>query len=325
MASASRKRLTSSLPLELGLGLALALPAGMAALGLAQEGYLSDPHAAYLAKVYLALDRGRLELVGFSYPPLPLLLLLLWPSPAAPPILGAAALGLGLALLLAEAKRQAQILPLLLSVGFLLSPLPLYLLAEDFAQVLGLVLLWWAWTLYRRWLEEGLSFFLFASGIVLGLAVYATPFALPLGVLFALGIGLFRRVEPRAWAAASLVLLFPLLATTSAWAYLSWLFTGGGVFLYAALPQETPPLGEVFLASPAYLLTGLFLLLRFRPSLLLYLAPLLALLALPPLGFGYSLSLAVSFSSFSPSGVCRALPRAGESWGPPSWLGFCRL
>ncbi|RTH04370.1 hypothetical protein CSW47_06855, partial [Thermus scotoductus] len=45
----------------------------MAALGLTQEGYLSDLHAAYLAKVYLALDRGRLEFLGFSYPPLPLL------------------------------------------------------------------------------------------------------------------------------------------------------------------------------------------------------------------------------------------------------------
>lgn len=82
-------------------------------------------------------------------------------------------------------------------------------MAEDLAQTLGLVFLWWAWTFYRRWLDEGLSFHLFASGLVLGAAVYTTPIALPLGLFFALGLGLFRRLEPPAWAAASLVLLFP--------------------------------------------------------------------------------------------------------------------
>lgn len=310
MASASRKRPTWSPPLELGLGLLLALPAGMAALGLTQEGYLSDLHAAYLTKVYLVLDRGRLEFLGFSYPPLPLLLLLPWPSPWAPPILGTVLLGLGFALLLAEVKRRAGILPLVLAGGFLLSPWPIHLLAQDFAQVLGLVLLWWAWTLYLRWLEEGLSFFLFASGLVLSLAVYATPFALPLGVLFALGIGLLRRMEPRAWAAASLVLLFPLLFTTLAWTYLGWLFTGGGIFLYRALPQETPPLGEVFLASPAYVAGGLFLLARVRPGLLLYLVPLFVLLALPPLGFGYTLPVATALLLlFALGGLPRLAPK----------------
>lgn len=71
MASASRKRPSLSLPLEPLLGLLLALPVGVAALALVQEGYLSHANAAYLGKVYTALDRGKLETLGFSYPPLP--------------------------------------------------------------------------------------------------------------------------------------------------------------------------------------------------------------------------------------------------------------
>ena len=293
MASASRKRPSLSLPLEPLLGLLLALPVGVAALALVQEGYLSHANAAYLGKVYTALDRGKLETLGFSYPPLPLLLLLPWPSPWAPAVLGALALGLGFGLLLTEARRRSEPLLLVLFAGFLLSPAPFYLVAEDLAQTLGLVFLWWAWTFYRRWLDEGLSFHLFASGLVLGAAVYTTPIALPLGLFFALGLGLFRRLEPPAWAAASLVLLFPLLSTLFAWGYLSWTFTGETAFLYAALPKETPSLGTVLLASPAYLGMGLLILLRPRASFLLYPVPLLLFLALPPLGFGYTLPLAV--------------------------------
>ena len=293
MASASRKRPSLSLPLEPLLGLLLALPVGVAALALVQEGYLRHANAAYLGKVYTALDRGKLETLGFSYPPLPLLLLLPWPSPWAPAVLGALALGLGFGLLLTEARRRSEPLLLVLFAGFLLSPAPFYLVAEDLAQTLGLVFLWWAWTFYRRWLDEGLSFHLFASGLVLGAAVYTTPIALPLGLFFALGLGLFRRLEPPAWAAASLVLLFPLLSTLFAWGYLSWTFTGETAFLYAALPKETPSLGTVLLASPAYLGMGLLILLRPRASFLLYPVPLLLFLALPPLGFGYTLPLAV--------------------------------
>jgi len=293
MASASRKRPSLSLPLEPLLGLLLALPVGVAALALVQEGYLSHANAAYLGKVYTALDRGKLETLGFSYPPLPLLLLLPWPSPWAPAVLGALALGLGFGLLLTEARRRSEPLLLVLFAGFLLSPAPFYLVAEDLAQTLGLVFLWWAWTFYRRWLDEGLSFHLFASGLVLGAAVYTTPIALPLGLFFALRLGLFRRLEPPAWAAASLVLLFPLLSTLFAWGYLSWTFTGETAFLYAALPKETPSLGTVLLASPAYLGMGLLILLRPRASFLLYPVPLLLFLALPPLGFGYTLPLAV--------------------------------
>jgi len=293
MASASRKRPSLSLPLEPLLGLLLALPVGVAALALVQEGYLSHANAAYLGKVYTALDLGKLETLGFSYPPLPLLLLLPWPSPWAPAVLGALALGLGFGLLLTEARRRSEPLLLVLFAGFLLSPAPFYLVAEDLAQTLGLVFLWWAWTFYRRWLDEGLSFHLFASGLVLGAAVYTTPIALPLGLFFALGLGLFRRLEPPAWAAASLVLLFPLLSTLFAWGYLSWTFTGETAFLYAALPKETPSLGTVLLASPAYLGMGLLILLRPRASFLLYPVPLLLFLALPPLGFGYTLPLAV--------------------------------
>ena len=41
--------------------------------------WLSHHHAHVIEKALLVLDRGRLELIGFFYPPLPFLLMLSWP------------------------------------------------------------------------------------------------------------------------------------------------------------------------------------------------------------------------------------------------------
>ncbi|WP_223903130.1 hypothetical protein [Thermus thermophilus] len=142
--------------------------------------------------------------------------------------------------------------------------------------------------------------------------MYTTPFALPLGLFFALGLGLFRKLEPPAWAAASLVLLFPLLSTLFAWGYLSWIFTGEAAFLYEALPKEAPSLGTVLLASPAYLGTGLLALLRPRASFLLYPVPLLLLLVLPAMGFGHTPAMAVGLLFlFALGGLPRLAPGPG--------------
>src|SRR2546428_634200 len=51
--------------------------------------WLSHHHAHVIEKALLALDRGRIELIGFVYPPLPFLLLLPRPSPAFAGLLGA--------------------------------------------------------------------------------------------------------------------------------------------------------------------------------------------------------------------------------------------
>lgn len=61
------------------LAVLAAAPPAVAAWLLVGQGWRSDPHGAFLQRVLFAADRGRLELLGFEYPPLPFLLLL--PSP----------------------------------------------------------------------------------------------------------------------------------------------------------------------------------------------------------------------------------------------------
>lgn len=55
--------------------------------------FLSNHHAHLIEKALIAVDRGRLELIGFVYPPLPFLLLLPWPTAMLASALAALAAG----------------------------------------------------------------------------------------------------------------------------------------------------------------------------------------------------------------------------------------
>src|SRR5690606_12395047 len=74
------------------LALAVALPLALVAAGMAHDGWLSDTHGAFLSRVRFAVERGRLELLGFEYPPLPFLLLVPWATTTATWLLGSAAI-----------------------------------------------------------------------------------------------------------------------------------------------------------------------------------------------------------------------------------------
>lgn len=267
-----------------GLEVLFLVLAGATLLTFPREGALSDLHARFLAQVLYALDRGRLETLGFAYPPLPLLLLLPWPGPWGIALWGGLALGgVGL-LLLREARDRGEGVLLLLPLVLFLSPLAWTVAQADLASTLGLFLLLLAWRRYVTYAQTGLVVHAFVAGLILALAGYATPLALPLGVAFALGLGLFRPLSPPAWAAGALVLLFPLLLGLGTWAYLAWLFTQSPAFLYQGLRGEGGVGAALLPLAAPYLATGAILLGRPSPRLLLYASPLLVLGSLGLLG-----------------------------------------
>ncbi|WP_457637575.1 hypothetical protein [Oceanithermus sp.] len=257
------------------------------------NGYLSDAHAGFLAKAYLAVDRGRLETVGFSYPPLPLLLLLPKATVFTPVVWGslfiATLIYFVISDLYAEKKQMFAVVLLALAA----SPAIWRLSVDDFSQALGVLLIWLAWRFYKRWIEEDYVVYGFYSGIFLGLAVYATPVALPVALLLAAGIGLLKKQTLSAWAAGALVLTFPILVGILIWAYLAWLFTGSWAFLYQIFYYSGLPLRLLLFSSGPYLVALVSLAWRRDRKLIFYalaglIFPLLALR-----GFGYSYAMAV--------------------------------
>jgi len=256
------------------------------------QAYLSDAHAGFLVKAYLAHDRGRLEIVGFSYPPLPLGLLFLYPFLAAPIAWGAAALG---ALAVGSFSSWVQRGRVWLGAALLLliyAPAGHRLVVEDFSQALGLALLWIGWRQYLIWIQEGITAYGFFAGLLFGAAVYTTPVALPFAVLAALSVGPVRRLDVPAWLAAATVLAFPVLAGAWIWAYLAWTFLGNSVFLYEVFRYTpyAPP-------SPLALLFPLAVWFLVPKARLLLLPLLLTLPASRLLHFGFSQDFAFYFLS----------------------------
>jgi len=284
---------------------------GAAAYGIAPE-HLSNTHAQYLSKVLQALARGRFEAIGFSYPPLPLFLLLPWPKPWATVLLGALGLAGVLYLVKEEIQKRKQRFLLALPVTFFLSPIPVELIVKDYAQVMALFLLLLAWKFYIRWLEKRLIFFGFASGLTLGVAIYVTPLALLFALIFAMGFGLFGKWPLATWATGGLILFFPVAIGIGAWAYLAWLFKGSGVFLYDGLQHPAPPFWVLLASTPVYWAVALIILARPSVQSFVYLSPLVALGLANQLGMGYTLAAGVGLLGFF---ALSGMPRRVPVWG----------
>jgi len=257
-----------------------------------QQNYLSNAHAGFLVKAFLAHDRGRLEIVGFSYPPLPLGLLFLYPFLQAPVFWGSLALGTIASVTFKTFWQVRSRALAFATLALLYAPVAFRLVLDDFSQAIGLMLLWLGWRQYLNWIREGITAYGFFAGLLYGAAIYATPVALPLALLSALSIGPARKLKASAWFAAATVLAFPAVVGALIWAYLAWTFTGSEVFLYEVF-RYTPyaPPGVLALLFP---LVAALLNPRSRHSLV----PLL--LTLPAsylLGFGFSQDFAFLFLS----------------------------
>ena len=191
--------------------------------------WMSNHHGHVIEKALLALDRGRVELIGFVYPPLPFLLMLPKPSTLLAGLL-AAVCGGAIVWVLTRILVRAS-LPAAAAAGAvvlgLATPSMFYLFTQSLWEALLLVLLLVGWGQAIEFIWRGNVRAGAIAGFTVGLAFLASYYALLFALPFALAALLFVRTERRgAGPAAAVMLLFPALAAFLSWMYLSWVFTG---------------------------------------------------------------------------------------------------
>lgn len=276
------------------LATAVALPLLLAGLLLARSGYLSDTHGAFLSRVLFALDRGQLELLGFEYPPLPFLMLLPWPTVTLAMLFGALAVWSLTWLTLNECTLRRSILPFVLLLGAVWSPIGVHLVAGDFNEAVGLFALFGGWRHYRRWWETRKTIHGLYTGLWLGVAFYTSPLGLGLALIAGAVLPLlFPRLQIPPFASQLVLLVFPGIAATTTWAYLSWVFTHRVAFPFSPWEPQSPGFLEIVVWTTPYLLVAFFSLLRPKSTTAGVLLPFVLLLAANKVGWHFSLAFAV--------------------------------
>jgi hypothetical protein len=268
-------------------------PLVIASVALAHAGWLSDIHGAFLSHVRFAVDRGQLQLLGFEYPPLPFLLLL--PSPTIGWIIALAAMALfGLVwMVLDDCTWQRSILPLLLLVGMLWTPIGLHLMAGDFNEAVGLLALYIGWRHYRRWWATRRTIHGLLTGLWLGLAFYTSPLGLALALIAGAILPLvFPRLQIPPFASQLVLLAFPGIAAAITWAYLSWVFTHRVAFPFTPWEPMSPGFLTILTWTVPYLLVSLFALRHPRATTAGVLLPLALLVIANRSGWHFSLAFA---------------------------------
>lgn len=271
-----------------------AAPLFVAALLLARSGYLSDTHGAFLSRVLFALDRGQLELLGFEYPPLPFLMLLPWPTVTLAIIFGSLAVFSLAWLVLNDCTMRRSILPFVLLLGALWSPIGLHLVASDFNEAVGLFALYGGWRHYRRWWETRKTIHGLYTGLWLGVAFYTSPLGLGLALIAGAVLPLlFPRLQIPPFASQLVLLVFPGIAATATWAYLSWVFTHRVAFPFSPWEPQSPGFSQIVIWTVPYLLVSFFSLLRPKATTAGVLLPFVLLLGANRVGWHFSLAFAV--------------------------------
>lgn len=314
--------------------LAFGAPFGMLGWYAYRAGFISNLHSHILSKVLLALDRGRLELIGFTYPPLPFILTLARPDPITLIVASAMAAGATMWLLWShlETTRLSRGTKVMLAVLLATTPTTAYLTTQSFNETLAILLFLIAWRFYLAFTNEQATWQGFASGLVLGIAFYASAYTVLYGVLFALATPFFNRDDPHlernqqfpALISKIVILAFPVLMALASWTYLNWLFTGRAFgFLsdpaapvYAFLNPIEQPLSthaDVLLASlrdlikmPVYVAIGFTIVFLHRRGLIVFVFPVLLITIVRALGFYYPEGFALT--TYLVAGIA-ALPR----------------
>lgn len=272
----------------------VAAPMLLAALLLTADGWRSDAHGAFLSRVLFAIDRGQLELLGFEYPPLPFLMLLPSPTITWALVLGALACGSLAWLVVDDCTERRTIVPLVMLITVLWSPIGFYFVAGNFNEGVGLAALYVGWRHYRRWWSTRRTIHGLYTGLWLGLAFYTSPLGLAVALIAGAVLPIiFPRLQIPPFASQLVLLVFPGFATTATWAYLSWVFTGRVAFPFTPW-QATSPSAIVILSwSLAYVAVSVLALRRANLATLGVVLPLLLLAGANAVGWHFSLGFAV--------------------------------
>lgn len=310
-AMAPRSERRSRLPRAV-ISAVVVAPVVIAAALLAHGGWRSDVHGAFLSHVHYAISRHQLQLLGFEYPPLPFLLLLPWPGDAGIIALGGLAL-FGLAwIVLDDCAEKASIVPLILLIAVLWTPIGLHLVAGDFNEAVGLFALYIGWRYYRRWWATRRTAYGLYTGLWLGFAFYTSPLGLAVALVAGAVLPLiFPRLQIPPFASQLVLLVFPGVAAAATWAYLSWIFTHHVAFPFTPWEPASPPLRTILAWTLPYLLVSLFALMRPRATTAGILLPLVLLVLATRIGWDFSLAFAAGFLTLV---AIVALPRDLKAW-----------
>lgn len=276
------------------LVIAVVAPLALMAAGLAGDGWLSDTHGAFLHRVRFALERGRLELLGFEYPPLPFLLLVPWAAVTTTWLLGTVALAVLAWFVIDECTDRRSVLPLVLLVAALWTPVGLHLVTGDFNEAIGLLALFIGWRHYRRWWATRQTIHGLRTGLWLGLAFYTSPLGLAVALVAGAVLPLvFPRLQIPPFASQLVLLVFPGFAAAATWAYLSWVFIGRVAFPFTPWEPDSPMLATIIMWTLPYLFVVLLSVLRPSATSAGLLLPLGLLWVANRMGWHFSLAFAV--------------------------------
>ena len=275
-------------PLSTGLFL-LALFASLNT-ELMQRGF-SSKSLLYLGEKALLVFQGRpprLENLGFVYPPLPYLFVLVFRNVFwAAAFVGSLSVA-GFFSMVWGAFSKGYIssrLLLMIPLYVVLCPLCLFLLTQQIQLALLVMILMQAYFHLYRYLQRRLSFDLFAFGLLTGLLFYTqflTIFVIPL-LLYAVVAGSSSH-DWKHRSAVFFVGIFPAFFFTVSWGYLNWIFMKDPLYFLKQWhvtfdPERIPP--EVMQAaydSWHALKSTLKLCIQVTPLILPYWAVLFALL-----------------------------------------------
>ncbi|MEP7288754.1 MAG: hypothetical protein ABI947_23630 [Chloroflexota bacterium] len=283
--------------------------------------FLSDSRAQIVARALIAIDRGRLELSGLSYPPLPSILTLLRPDPSTLAIAAALSAGAIVWILWTQLcqTRLSLVTRIVLLAGFGLAPSTAFLATQSFSEIFALLLFLVAWYSFLQFTLSGETWGGFAAGLVLGLGFYINLYAALYGLMYALASPFFQRwskddspkLRRQGALSGILIIIFPVGMALLTWIYLNWIFSGDGLHfltdtpipLFAYLNGDTASLGGLghaltvtlseLLQSPIYLLMGLISVIYSRRRLPTFLLPIVLITIVRALGFSYSAPFAL--------------------------------
>ena len=222
-------------------------------------GRLPELHSRYLATLLSIADSERWYQLLVQYPLLPLVLSVGYPSMKTLLAVGASAIsGLAVCLSLSQPNRLFSVAV----AAVFVSPLGIELASRQVAGALGLFLLGVVLLLFRRYLEDRRLTSLFYLSVVLGVAAYTTPLALPIGV----GMWTFHLLAsprmPNENLAIGLAILTPVVTVALSWAYTEWALASraqGPVYDFDVSPQ---PLWTSLTMAPFYFVVTGWTLLR---------------------------------------------------------------
>ncbi len=276
------------------IAIGVALPMLAAGLLITADGWLSDAHGAFLSRVLFAVDRGQLELLGFEYPPLPFLLLLASPTVTWALMLGAITCGALAWLIVDDCTERRSIVPLVMLVAVLWTPIGVHFITGNFNEAVGLAALYIGWRHYRRWWSTRRTIHGLYTGLWLGLAFYTSPLGLAVALIAGAVLPvIFPRLQIPPFASQLVLLAFPGAATTATWAYLSWVFTGRVAFPFSPWESASPETLTILLWSGVYIVVSVIALSRGNLVTLGVLLPLGLLVGANAVGWHFSLAFAV--------------------------------